>query len=59
MAEVLAAEPLLGPVDYATVTEANTLGSVNPLAGELRLLVAAHFGAARLIDNIGVTVASA
>ncbi len=59
MAEVLAGEPLLGNVDYATVTDANTLGSVNPLAGELRLLVAAHLGAARLIDNIGVTVASA
>ena len=59
MAEVLAAEPLLGRVDYATVTEADTLQPLDPLAGELRLLVAAHLGAARLIDNIGVTVPSA
>lgn len=59
MAEVLAAEPLLGPVDYATVAEAATLQPRDPLAGELRLLVAAHLGAARLIDNIGVTVPSA
>ena len=56
MAGVLAAEPLLGPVDYATVAEADTLQPLDPLAGELRLLVAAHLGAARLIDNIGVTV---
>jgi pantothenate synthetase len=27
-----------------------------PLAGELRLLAAVHFGRARLIDNVGVTV---
>ena len=59
MARVLATEPLLGRVDYATVAAADTLQPLDPLAGELRLLVAAHLGAARLIDNIGVTVASA
>ena len=56
MAGVLAAEPLLGAVDYATVVAADTLQPLDPLAGELRLLVAAHLGAARLIDNIGTTV---
>ncbi len=59
MAGMLAGEPLLGPVDYATVTGADTLQRLDPLAGELRLLVAAHLGAARLIDNIGVTAPSA
>ena len=56
MADVLAAEPLLGAVDYATVADAATLQPLDPLDGELRLLVAAHLGAARLIDNIGVTL---
>ena len=56
MAEVLAAEPRLGPVDYARVVDAATLQRRDPLAGELRLLVAAHLGGARLIDNLGATV---
>ncbi len=56
MAGVLASEPLVGPVDYACVVDAATLQPVEPLAGELRLLVAAHLGAARLIDNLGATV---
>ena len=33
-----------------------TLQVVDPLAGELRLLAAARFGKARLIDNVGATV---
>ena len=56
MAAVLASEPLIGPVDYACVVDAATLQPTEPLAGELRLLVAARLGAARLIDNLGVTV---
>ena len=56
MAEVLASEPRLGPVDYACVVDAATLEPREPLAGELRLLVAAHLGVARLIDNLGATV---
>ena len=56
MAAVLATEPRLGPVDYACVVDAATLQPREPLAGELRLLVAAHLGAARLIDNLGATV---
>ncbi len=56
MAGVLASEPLLGRVDYARVVDAATLEPREPLAGELRLLVAAQLGGARLIDNLGATV---
>jgi pantoate--beta-alanine ligase len=48
-------EPV-APLDYAEVVDAATLQPVDPLAGTVRLLVAARFGAARLIDNMGVTV---
>jgi pantoate--beta-alanine ligase len=53
VAEIVAAEPL-AELDYAAVVDAATLAPVDPLAGELRLLVAARFGRARLIDNVGV-----
>ncbi len=53
MAEVLAAEAEVS-VDYAAVVDAATLERPAVLAGELRLLVAARLGRARLIDNIGV-----
>ncbi|MCY4035945.1 MAG: pantoate--beta-alanine ligase [bacterium] len=53
MAEVLAAEPKASP-GYAAVADAATLDRPEVLAGELRLLVAARLGRARLIDNIGV-----
>jgi pantoate--beta-alanine ligase len=42
-------------VDYLEVVDAATLAPVDPLAGELRLLAAARFGRARLIDNEGAT----
>lgn len=42
-------------VDYLEVVDAATLQRVDPLQGELRLLGAARFGAARLIDNVGAT----
>jgi pantoate--beta-alanine ligase len=51
MADLIAAEPL-AELDYAEVVDARTLQVVDPLAGELRLLAAARFGKARLIDNI-------
>jgi pantoate--beta-alanine ligase len=54
MAAVLATEPLVQP-DYAVVVDAATLA--RPGTGELRLLVAARLPSARLIDNLGVTVA--
>ena len=53
METVLATEPLVEP-DYAEVVDPVTLGTPDPLAGELRLLVAARLPSARLIDNLGV-----
>jgi pantoate--beta-alanine ligase len=55
MAAVIEAEPLV-ELDYAEVVDAATLQVPTPLAGELRLLVAARVGPARLIDNVGATV---
>ena len=56
MAAVLAAEPKASP-DYAAVVDAATLNRPDVLDGELRLLVAARVGRARLIDNLGVDCA--
>jgi pantoate--beta-alanine ligase len=55
VAAVVGAEPLVA-LDYAEVVDAATLRTPPVLAGELRLLVAARLGRARLIDNVGVTV---
>ena len=54
MAAVLAAEPKASP-DYSAVVDPATLARPDVLAGELRLLVAARVGRARLIDNLGVS----
>jgi pantoate--beta-alanine ligase len=43
-------------IDYLEVVDAATLAGVDPLSGTLRLLGAARFGKARLIDNVGATV---
>jgi pantoate--beta-alanine ligase len=55
MLEVLGTEPR-ADVDYAEVVDAATFQVPDPLRGHLRLLVAARFGRARLIDNVGATV---
>ena len=55
MADVLATEPLV-LLDYAEVVRADDLTVPAVLSGELRLLVAARVGPARLIDNMGATV---
>jgi pantoate--beta-alanine ligase len=57
VADLIAAEPLAG-LDYAEVVDADTLQEVDPLAGKIRLLAAARFGRARLIDNEGATAAA-
>jgi pantoate--beta-alanine ligase len=55
MAELIEGEPL-AELDYAEVVDAATFEVPDPLVGELRLLAAARFGRARLIDNVGVEV---
>ncbi|HEX4906181.1 MAG TPA: pantoate--beta-alanine ligase [Acidimicrobiales bacterium] len=57
MTQTIAAEPLFR-LDYAAVVDPATFSTPDPLTGELRLLAAAHLGKARLIDNLGVTVAN-
>jgi pantoate--beta-alanine ligase len=52
MAAVVTAEPQF-TLDYADV-RAPDLQPIDPLRGELRLLLAARLGRARLIDNLGV-----
>jgi pantoate--beta-alanine ligase len=42
-------------LDYAVIRDAASLGQLDPLAGELRLLIAARLGRVRLIDNIAAT----
>ncbi len=54
LAGMVDAEPL-AELDYAAVVDAATLEVVDPLVGEVRLLTAARFGRARLLDNVGVT----
>jgi pantoate--beta-alanine ligase len=53
MRKVIDAEPL-AELDYAEVVDATTFEVPDPLVGTLRLLAAARFGRARLIDNVGV-----
>jgi pantoate--beta-alanine ligase len=57
VAALIDAEPL-ATLDYAAVVDAATLAPVDPLRGEVRLLAAARFGKARLLDNVGSTVPS-
>ena len=50
VADVLASEPLAEP-DYAAVVDAGTLRPVEVIGDDVRILVAAKVGPARLIDN--------
>ena len=51
---IVEAEPLAA-LDAADVVDAATLRTPTVLTGELRILVAARFGRARLIDNVAVS----
>ncbi|MFP5327548.1 MAG: pantoate--beta-alanine ligase [Acidimicrobiia bacterium] len=53
MAGVIDSEPL-ATLDYAEAVDAASLEPIQTLSGEVRLLVAARLGKARLIDNMGV-----
>ena len=55
MESVLAQEPTVA-VEYAAAVDATTLTTSPTLNGDVRLLVAARIGRARLIDNLGVHV---
>lgn len=46
----------VAPLDYCEVVEAYTLEAIDPLVGELRILVSASFSGIHLTDNIGVSV---
>ena len=54
VADLLAAEPLLDAVDYASVVDAATLEPAATVDGTERLLVAARFGTTRLLDNTAI-----
>jgi pantoate--beta-alanine ligase len=55
VSDLIRAAPL-ADLDYAEVVDAATLESFDPLQGTVRLLAAARFGRARLIDNEGATI---
>lgn len=58
MVDVVTAEPLL-VLDYAEVVDAASLVSLpadSPIPPDVRLLIAAQLGRARLIDNLGVSL---
>jgi pantoate--beta-alanine ligase len=54
VADAVAAEPE-AELDYAALVDAATLEPASSVGGEQRLLVAARFGATRLLDNIAVS----
>lgn len=54
MAQEIKSEPQVKQLDYATAVDADTLNTPRRLSGEVRLMVAAIIGEARLIDNLGV-----
>lgn len=54
LAGLVAAEPE-ARLDYAALVDSATLEPASTVVGEQRLLVAAAFGATRLLDNVAVT----
>jgi pantoate--beta-alanine ligase len=55
MADVIRTEPSVA-LDYAEIVRSDDLTVPTVLSGELRLLVAARVGQARLIDNMGIGI---
>ena len=55
MSEMISREPAF-QLDYAVAVQAADLSVPERLQDEVRLLIAARLGRARLIDNIGVTI---
>jgi pantothenate synthetase len=55
MASVVACEPSVA-LEYAAAVDPDDLSTPDRLDHDVRLLIAARVGRARLIDNIGVTV---
>ncbi len=53
MTQILDAEPLL-KVQYLAIIDAKTLQPLQKIAGEARVILAAHVGETRLIDNIAL-----
>ncbi len=56
--EMIATETLVSVPDYVSIVDAATLAPLETLAGEVRIILAAQVGRPRLLDNIGVTLAS-
>jgi len=50
--EVLAAEPLVGRIEYVSVADAENLEELAEVAGPAMVSVAVHIGKTRLIDNV-------
>ena len=51
MADALARHPQFA-LDYAAVADPDTIRTPEAIEGEVRLLIAARLGRARLIDNV-------
>jgi pantoate--beta-alanine ligase len=54
MHQVLAQEPLITGIDYASAFVPDTLDEADDIAGEVLLAVAVRMGSTRLIDNMRV-----
>ncbi|SPQ00923.1 Pantothenate synthetase [Candidatus Sulfobium mesophilum] len=56
MREMLAGEPLITNIEYASVYDTNTLDEADQMQGEVLLAVAVRMGEVRLIDNTVVNL---
>jgi pantoate--beta-alanine ligase len=54
--EMIATEPLVSAPDYVAIVDAHSLESLDLLAGDVRIILAAHVGRPRLLDNMGLTI---